>query len=61
MTAIIKLMYNIHMETNKCYKFNQEDNDMKIFFEAKPVLAVAIVMVIIDVVEKDKGVFQPMN
>ena len=30
---------------------------MKIFFEAKPVLAVAIVMAIIDVVEKDKGVF----
>ena len=41
--------------------FNQEDNDMKIFFEAKPVLAVAIVMAIVDVVEKDKGVFQPMN
>ena len=40
---------------------NQEDNDMKIFFEAKPVLAVAIVMAIVDVVEKDKGVFQPMN
>ena len=30
---------------------------MKISFEVKPVLAIAIVMAIIDVVEKDKGVF----
>ena len=30
---------------------------MKIFFEVKPVLAIAIVIAIIDVVEKDKGVF----
>ena len=57
MTTIIKLMYNIHMETNKRYKFNQEDNDMKIFFEAKPVLAIAIVTAIEGMVEKDEGVF----
>ena len=34
---------------------------MKIFFEAKPVLAIAIVTAIEGMVEKDKGVFQPMN
>ena len=30
---------------------------MKIFFEVKPVLAVAIVTAIEELVEKDKGVF----
>ena len=38
-------------------KLNQEDNDMKIFFEAKPVLVVAIVTAIEGMVEKDEGVF----
>ena len=38
-------------------KLNQEDNDMKIFFEAKPVLAIAIVTAIEELV--DKGVFSP--
>ena len=38
-------------------KLNQEDNDMKIFFEAKPVLATAIVTAIEELV--DKGVFSP--
>ena len=40
-------------------KLNQEDNDMKIFFDAKPVLATAIVTAIEELVEKDKGVFSP--
>ena len=40
-------------------KLNQEDNDMKIFFEAKPVLATAIVTAIEELVEKDEGVFSP--
>ena len=30
---------------------------MKIFFEVKPVLAIAIVTAIEEIVEKDKGVF----
>ena len=34
-------------------------NDMKIFFEAKPVLAIAIVTAIEEMVEKDEGVFSP--
>ena len=34
---------------------------MKIFFEVKPVLAIAIVTAIEELVEKDEGVFQPMN
>ena len=36
---------------------------MKIFFEVKPVLAIAIAIVtaIEELVEKDEGVFQPMN
>ena len=38
-------------------KLNQEDNDMKIFFEAKPVLVIAIVTAIEGMVEKDEGVF----
>ena len=38
-------------------KLNQEDNDMKIFFEVKPVLAIAIVTAIEELV--DKGVFSP--
>ena len=40
-------------------KLNQEDNDMKIFFEAKPVLAIAIVTAIEELVDKDEGVFSP--
>ena len=32
---------------------------MKIFFDAKPVLATAIVTAIEELVEKDKGVFSP--
>ena len=32
---------------------------MKIFFEAKPVLAIAIVTAIEELVDKDKGVFSP--
>ena len=32
---------------------------MKIFFEVKPVLAIAIVLAIEDMVEKDVGVFSP--
>ena len=32
---------------------------MKICFEAKPVLAIAIALAIEEVVEKDKGVFSP--
>ena len=32
---------------------------MKIFFEAKPVLAIAIVLAIEGMVEKDEGVFSP--
>ena len=48
------------METNKCYKLNPRGvNDMKIFFEAKPVLAIAIVLAIEEMVEKDEGVFSP--
>ena len=40
-------------------KLNQGDNDMKIFFEAKPVLAIAIVTAIEELVDKDEGVFSP--
>ena len=32
---------------------------MKIFFEVKPVLAIAIVLAIEEIVEKDVGVFSP--
>ena len=32
---------------------------MKIFFEAKPVLSIAIVTAIEEMIEKDEGVFSP--
>ena len=47
------------MKQTTASKSNQEDNDMKIFFELKPVLAIAIVTAIEEMVEKDEGVFSP--
>ena len=38
-------------------QLNQEDNDVKIFFEAKPVLVIAIVTAIEEIVEKHEALF----
>ena len=47
------------MKQTTASKSNQEDNDMKIFFELKPVLVIAIVTAIEEMVEKDRCLFSP--
>ena len=47
------------MKQTTASKSNQEDNDMKIFFELKPVLVIAIVTAIEEMVGKDRCLFSP--
>ena len=59
LTAIVHCVIIPTYRQTTASKYKQEDNDMKIFFEAKPVLAIAIVTAIEEMVEKDEGVFSP--
>ena len=45
------------MKQTTVTNFNQEENDMKIFFEVKPVLAIAIATAIKEMVAKDTRMF----
>ena len=45
------------MKRTTATNFNQEENDMKIFFEVKPVLAIAIAVAIEEMVVNDTRMF----